>query len=80
MTLTCKQKRNNEFFQDITGTKMNYVFTEMYEFNLENKLVKNILNSNGISIFFNALTNLSLNNCKIQSINKGIFKSTKTFD
>ncbi len=68
MNLTCKQKRNDDFFQNLTQIKTNYVFTEMYEFNLENKLVKNILNSNVISIFLNALTILSLNNCKIQSM------------
>ena len=31
MNLTCKQKRNDEFFQNLTRIKMNYVFTEMYE-------------------------------------------------
>jgi Leucine-rich repeat (LRR) protein len=73
MNLTCKHITNDEFIQNITQIEKTYVFSEMYEFNLENKLVKNFLNSNVINIFLNSLKILSLNNCTIQSINQGIF-------
>jgi Leucine-rich repeat (LRR) protein len=73
MSLNCKELTNQEFFQNFTQLKREYILTEMFELNLENKLIKNISNSNVKEILTSKLISLAINNCKIQSISKGIF-------
>jgi len=47
----------------------------MIEFNIQSKLLKNISNSSLRNFFTRNLKKLSLNDCKIQSIEKGVFNS-----
>jgi Leucine-rich repeat (LRR) protein len=73
ISLTCVEKNDNEFLQNLTQIKANYIFTEMLELTLENKLFKNISKPSVRDLFSNKLVSLSIKNCQVQSINKGLF-------
>jgi len=73
MSLNCKELTNQEYFQNFSQLKREYILTEMFELNLENKFIKNISNSNVKEILTSKLISLTITNCKIQSISKGIF-------
>jgi hypothetical protein len=47
----------------------------MIFFNVQNKLIKNISNSNLRHLLSMNLKNLSITDCQIQFINKGVFNS-----
>ena len=44
--LDCIEKTNIDFLQNLTKLKENYDFYQMIVFNIQNKLIKNISNSN----------------------------------
>ncbi len=73
MSLNCKENSDQEFIQNLTQLKRDYVFEEIVELYLENKLIKNISNPNVKEILSTNLVSLSIANCKVQSIDKGIF-------
>jgi Leucine-rich repeat (LRR) protein len=73
MSLNCKENSDQEFIQNVTQLKRDYVLKEIVELYLENKLIKNISNPNVKEMLSNKLVSLSIGNCKVQSINKGIF-------
>ena len=61
--------------QNLTKIKQKYDFSQMIELNFNNKLINNISNSSIRKFLTMYLSSLSINDCKIQSINKGIFNS-----
>jgi Leucine-rich repeat (LRR) protein len=73
ISLNCNENTNKEFIQNLTQVKREYVLTELVEISLGNKLIKSISKSNVKEILSYKLKTLSINNCKVQSINKGVF-------
>jgi Leucine-rich repeat (LRR) protein len=73
--LDCLEKTKTDFLQNLTQIKINYDFSQMIVLNIQNKLIQNISNSNLRHLISLNLVSLSINNCKIQLINKGIFNS-----
>jgi Leucine-rich repeat (LRR) protein len=73
LKLDCLQQTNDVFIQNVTKTKYAYDFFQMIEFNLKNKLINNISSSNARHLLSLNLKILSIENCKIKSIEKGIF-------
>jgi Leucine-rich repeat (LRR) protein len=68
-------KINDDFMQNFTQVKATYEFSQIIEINIKNKLIKNISNSNVKNLLSLTIKRLTLNDCKIQSINKGVFNS-----
>jgi len=71
--LDCLGNTNAEFIQNLTKLKENFNFLHIIELNIKNKLIKNIVDSNVKSLFTQSLLRLSLNKCKLKSIEKGMF-------
>ena len=72
--LDCRENIKEDFIQYFTQNKKDYVLSQILELHLENKLVRNI--SNLREILSNKLASLSLIDCKIQFLNKGVFNLT----
>ncbi len=73
--LDCVEKANEEFLQNLTQIKEHYDFSQMLVLTVQNKLIKNVSNSNLRHLLSVNLRNLSITDCKIQFINKGVFNS-----
>jgi Leucine-rich repeat (LRR) protein len=73
--IDCIEKTNEEFLQNLFQIKSNYDFSQMIVFNIQNKFIQNISNSNLRHLLSVNLRHFSINDCKIKSINKGVFNS-----
>ena len=71
--LDCFENTNQDFMQNLTKIKQEYDFSQMIELKVKNKLIRNISNSNIGNLRTLQLRRLSITECKIQSISKGIF-------
>ena len=72
--LDCNEKTNDDFIQNLAEINETFIFTQMIEFNIKNKLISNISNSNvKILLLSLSVRNLSINECKVKSIEKGLF-------
>jgi hypothetical protein len=54
-SLNCKENTNEDFIQNWSQIKGEFIFSEIFALNLENKLIKNISNSNAKEILSNKL-------------------------
>ena len=63
------------FIKNLTQVQENFFFNEMIEFHIRNKRIYNLSNSNVKALLSINLKSLSLIDCKLQSIDKGIFNS-----
>ena len=71
--LECVEKTHEEeFLRNVTHIKATFDFTQIIELTAQNKIIKNLSNSNIKSLIQN-VRSLSLIESKIQSINKNIF-------
>jgi Leucine-rich repeat (LRR) protein len=73
--IDCIEKTNEEFLQNLFQIKTKYDFSQMIVFNIQNKFKQNISNSNFKHLLSVNLRNFSITDCKIKSINKGVFNS-----
>jgi Leucine-rich repeat (LRR) protein len=73
--LDCIERTNKDFLQNLTQIKEQYEFSQMIVLNIQNKLIQNISNSNLRHLLSINLRDLSVTDCKMQSIDKGIFNS-----
>jgi Leucine-rich repeat (LRR) protein len=73
--LDCIEKTNTDILKNVSQTKEHYDFSQMIVFTVQNKLIKNISNSNLRHLLSPNLKTLSISDCKIQSIEKGMFNS-----
>jgi Leucine-rich repeat (LRR) protein len=73
--LECFDKTNEDFIQNLANAKVSYEFSQITEMNIKNKVIKNISNSNIRDLMSLNIKRLAINDCKIQSIYKGIFNS-----
>ena len=71
--IDCIEETNDEFLQNFTLTNENFIFSQVIEFNVRNKLLINISNSSVRQLFSRNLRRLSLNDCKIKFIEKNTF-------
>jgi Leucine-rich repeat (LRR) protein len=71
--LDCIEKTEKEFLQDLSQVKENIVMTKMIELNIQNKLIRKISSSNVKHLLSLNLRSLSIKDCKVQSIEKGVF-------
>ncbi len=71
--LDCLGKTNEEFLQNLTRIKERYNLSQMIVFNVQNKLIRNISHSNLRHLLSLNLRYLSITDCKIEYIEKGIF-------
>jgi insulin-like growth factor-binding protein complex acid labile subunit len=67
------EKTNQDFLQNSTQIKENLNFTGMIAFVIRNKLIKNISNSNVRHLLSVNLKSLSIKDCKLKKIERGIF-------
>lgn len=71
--LECVEKTHEEeFLRNVTHIKATFDFTQIIELTAQNKIIKNLSNSNIKSLIQN-VRSLSLIESVIQSINKNIF-------
>jgi Leucine-rich repeat (LRR) protein len=73
--IDCIEKTNEEFLQNLFLIKSNYDFSQMIVLNIQNKFKQNISNSNLRHLLSVNLRHLLITDCKIKSINKGVFNS-----
>jgi Leucine-rich repeat (LRR) protein len=73
--LDCFENTNKKFVQNCTQLKEMYVLVQMIELNVKNKLIEYILNSTIIQILSKNLKRLSINDCKLKMVQKGVFNS-----
>jgi Leucine-rich repeat (LRR) protein len=71
--LNCIEKTYDDFINDLKEVKETYVLRQMIELTVKNKLIKNISNSNISSLLTLNIKSLWINDCKINTINKGTF-------
>ena len=71
--LDCLEKTDQDFMQNLTKIKEKYDFSQIIELNVKNKLISNISKSNIGKLRTLQLRNLSITECKMQSIDQGIF-------
>jgi Leucine-rich repeat (LRR) protein len=73
--LDCFEKTNKKFVKNFTQLKETYVLMQMIELNVRNKLIEYILNSTIMQLLSKNLKRLSINDCKLKIIQKGVFNS-----
>ena len=78
--LNCIEKTNDDFINDLKEVKETFVLTQMIELTVRNKLIKNISHSNISSLLTLNIKSLSINDCKISTINKGTFNLMLNFN
>jgi insulin-like growth factor-binding protein complex acid labile subunit len=71
--IDCIEKTNEEFLQNLFLIKEHYDFSQMIVLNIQNKFKQNISNSNLRHLLSVNLRHLLITDCKIKSINKGVF-------
>jgi len=73
--LDCIENSNKNFVQNFTQLKEMYVLVQKIELNVKNKLIQYILNSTLMQLLSKNLKGLSINDCKLKMIQKGVFNS-----
>jgi Leucine-rich repeat (LRR) protein len=73
LKLECFKETKEDFIQNLTQIKSIYDFSQMKEFNLKHKWIRNMSTSKVKSLLSINLKSLSINYCKLESIYKGIF-------
>ena len=71
--LDCTEKTNQVFLNNLYQIKETYNFSRMIDLNIRNKLIKNISNSSVRHLLSINLKKLSINDCGIKSIQRGLF-------
>jgi Leucine-rich repeat (LRR) protein len=69
------EKTNSDILKNLSQIKEDYDFSQMIVFNVQNKLIQNISNSNLRHLLSVNLKFLSITDCQIKSIEKGLLNS-----